>query len=247
MSAPQNNSSGCVLEAKQLCKHYGQTIALDSLDLRVQSGEVVALLGANGAGKSTTLGLFLGLLKPTSGNAYVAAQDVAANPERAREALGYLPEVVNLYPVFTGIETLCYFNDAAARPKLSKEAAEKALLQVGLQKEAHERRVSEYSKGMRQKLGLAISLAKQASALLLDEPLSGLDPRAANDLVGLVRGLSDQGTTVLAVTHDIFRAQQMADRIGIMRSGQLIEMVDANSMSAADIEALYVHHLRDVA
>lgn len=247
MSISFNIASGCVLEAKQLCKHYGQTIALDNLDLSVQSGEVVALLGANGAGKSTTLGLFLGLLKPTSGAAFVAGQDVAANPERARESLGYLPEVVNLYPVFTGVETLCYFNDAAARPTLSREAAEQALFQVGLQKEAHGRRVSEYSKGMRQKLGLAISLAKQASALLLDEPLSGLDPRAANDLVGLVRELSDQGTTILAVTHDIFRAQQMADRIGIMRSGQLIEMVDANSMSALDIEALYVHHLRDVA
>lgn len=246
MSSPLKNTSKTMLEAKQLCKRYDQTVALDCLDLQVKSGEVVALLGANGAGKSTTLGLFLGLLKPSSGKAIVAGYTVSENPQAARESLGYLPEVVNLYPVFTGIETLCYFNDAAARPKLSREAAEIALLQVGLQKEAHDRRVAEYSKGMRQKLGLAISLAKKASALLLDEPLSGLDPRAANDLVGLVKDLSDQGTTILAVTHDIFRAQQMADRIGIMRSGKLIEMVDTNSMSATDIEELYIHHLRDV-
>lgn len=247
MSSTSIESNSSMLEAKSLSKHYGQTVALNGLDLCINKGEVVALLGANGAGKSTTLGLFLGLLKPTSGSAFVDGYNVSLQPELARESLGYLPEVVNLYPVFTAIETLCYFNDAAGRPPLQREAAEAALLQVGLQQEAHDKRVSDYSKGMRQKLGLAISLAKQASALLLDEPLSGLDPRAANDLVGLVRGLADKGTTILAVTHDIFRAQQMADRVGIMRSGNLVEVVDAASMSAADIEDLYVHHLRDVA
>lgn len=236
-----------LLEAQKLRKCYGQTVALDGLDLSVGSGEVVALLGGNGAGKSTTLGLFLGFIKPTSGSATVAGHSVTTHPEQARACLGYLPEVVHLYPVFTGMETLSYFNDAAGRPPLTRDAAKAALAQVGLEDKAHDRRVAEYSKGMRQKLGLAISLAKNASALLLDEPLSGLDPNAANDLVGLVRSIAEQGTSVLMVTHDIFRAQQMADRIGIMKRGHLVDVVDAKQMNASDIEALYVHHLRDVA
>lgn len=241
------HSSPPLLKAERLRKCYGSTVALDGLDLSVHSGEVVALLGGNGAGKSTTLGLFLGLISPTSGSAMVAGHDASANPSQARKALGYLPEVVHLYPMFTGIETLRYFNDAAARSALTDDAAKAALVRVGLDADAHHKRVSEYSKGMRQKLGLAISLAKEASALLLDEPLSGLDPRAANDLVGLIKNIAAQGTSVLLVTHDIFRAQQMADRIGIMRRGHLVDMIDATKMNASDIESLYVHHLRDVA
>jgi ABC-2 type transport system ATP-binding protein len=236
-----------MLETRALCKRYGDQIALDALDLKVDSGEVVCLLGANGAGKTTTLNLLLGFLAPTSGEARVEEVVVHSDPQAARARLGYLPEVVQLYPLLSGLETLRYFADLSGRPRPADDELHRMLSQVGLQRDAHGRRVAGYSKGMRQKLGLAIALSKGARALLLDEPLSGLDPKAANELVALVRRLAADGHAVLAVTHDIFRAQQMADRIGIMRQGRLVDMLDPRAMSAAEIEALYVHHLRDVA
>ena len=236
-----------LLQAIDLGKRYGDTVALEGLNLSVDAGEVVCLLGANGAGKTTTLNLFLGFLQPSSGEARVAERVVHQEPDIAREALGYLPEVVQLYPLLSGTETLRYFNDLAGKPPLRADDASAALVRVGLAPAAHDRRVATYSKGMRQKLGLAVALAKGAQALLLDEPLSGLDPKAANELVALIRRLAGDGVAVLAVTHDIFRAQQMADRIGIMRTGHLVDMLSARAMSATEIEDLYVHHLRDVA
>lgn len=236
-----------LIETRSLGKRYGDVTALDDLNLAVDAGEVVCLLGANGAGKTTTLNLLLGFLAPTSGQALVAGRSVHADPCAARATLGYLPEVVQLYPLLTGIETLRYFADLAGAARVPKAELQELLTAVGLQGDAHDRRVATYSKGMRQKLGLAIALSKKAKALLLDEPLSGLDPKAANELVALVRMLAGEGHAVLAVTHDIFRAQQMADRIGIMRQGRLVDMVDPRAMSAGEIEALYIHHLRDAA
>jgi len=235
------------LQAVALTRRFGAHTALDSLDLSVDAGEVVCLLGANGAGKTTTLNLMLGFLTPTSGEARVGGQVVHQDPVAARKILGYLPEVVHLYPALTGLETLRYFADLSGQPHPSDAELHRLLEQVSLPQDAHARRVGTYSKGMRQKLGLAIALSKKARALLLDEPLSGLDPKAANELVALVRALTADGHAVLAVTHDIFRAQQMADKIGIMRQGRLVDTVNPREMSAAEIEALYVHHLRDVA
>ena len=236
-----------LLETRALTRRYGHHIALDQLDLVVAAGETVCLLGANGAGKTTTLNLLLGFLAPSSGEARVDGRVVHADPQAARAQLGYLPEVVQLSPGLSGLETLRYFAELSGRPRPGNDDLHAMLDRVGLQRDAHARRVSGYSKGMRQKLGLAIALSKGARALLLDEPLSGLDPKAANELVALVRALAADGHAILAVTHDIFRAQQMADRIGIMRQGRLVDMVDPRTMSAAEIEALYVHHLRDVA
>jgi len=236
-----------LLQAIALTRRFGAHVALDSLDLSVDAGEVVCLLGANGAGKTTTLSLMLGFLTPSSGEARVDGQVVHQNPVATRTILGYLPEVVHLYPALSGLETLRYFADLSGQPSPSDADLHRLLDQVSLPKDAHARRVGTYSKGMRQKLGLAIALSKKARALLLDEPLSGLDPKAANELVALVRALAADGHAVLAVTHDIFRAQQMADQIGIMRQGQLVDTVNPRAMNAAEIEDLYVHHLRDVA
>jgi len=236
-----------LLQAVALTRRFGTQTALDALDLSVDAGEVVCLLGANGAGKTTTLNLMLGFLTPTSGEARVNGQVVHQDPSAARQDLGYLPEVVHLYPALSGLETLRFFADISGQAHPSDDELHQLLERVGLARDAHARRVGTYSKGMRQKLGLAIALSKKAKALLLDEPLSGLDPHAANELVALVRALAADGHAVLAVTHDIFRAQQMADRIGIMRQGQLVEMMNPGGMSAADIEAVYVHHLKGAA
>ncbi|WP_375398423.1 ABC transporter ATP-binding protein [uncultured Sphingomonas sp.] len=233
-----------VLKAEGLGRIFGATPALADLDLSVSAGEVVCLLGGNGAGKTTTLGLFLGFLSPTAGAARVMGRSVHDDIPAARAHLGYVPEIVALYPTLSGIETLQYFNDLAGRPPLSNCAARDLLCTAGLEGDRASKRIATYSKGMRQKVGLAIALAKQAAALLLDEPLSGLDPAAANDLVERIKALARNGTAVLMATHDIFRAHDVADRLCVMRAGRLVETVDARSLSASAAEALYLAHMR---
>jgi ABC-2 type transport system ATP-binding protein len=234
------------LRARRLTKRYASVTALDELDLDIEAGEVFCLLGANGAGKTTTLHVLLGFVAATSGHAWVAGIDVAEDPNQARRLVGYLPEVVELYPMLTGRETLTMFDQLAGRVS-ARDRLEAELDRVGVPVSARDARVATYSKGMRQKLGLAVMLAKQAQILLLDEPMSGLDPAAANELVALLRRLRADGVAILVVTHDIFRAHQLADRIGIMRRGKLVEQVSPTAMQPVEIERLYVHHLRDVA
>lgn len=229
-----------MLTARALTKRFGDQLALDSLDLQIAPGEVFCLLGANGAGKSTTIKLFLGFLSPTSGRALVDGVDVAADPVAARSRLLYIPEQVALHDELTGLENLTYFAKLAAVPDVSNARLKQCLEQAGLQRAAIHRRVSTYSKGMRQKVGVALALAKGAKALLLDEPTSGLDPQASADFHDLVARQRDAGAAVLMATHDLFRAKQIADRIGIMRSGRLKLSLTATQISAQDLEAAYL-------
>ncbi len=232
-----------LLEAKGLGKRFGATIAIDGLDLAVAEGEVVCLLGANGAGKTTTINLFLGFLTPDTGSAIVDGIDVAESPVEARKRLAYLPESVALYPKLTGLENIAFFDRLAGAQRSDAELA--ALLrEAGLPDEAHNRRTATYSKGMRQKVGIAIAMARRARALLLDEPLSGLDPSAANGLGELIRGLRDDGCAILMATHDIFRAKEIGNRIGIMMRGKLVNVLDADSLDAREIEQVYLTHLQ---
>ena len=233
-----------LLEAKGLGKRFGTTVALDGLDLAVAGGEVVCLLGANGAGKTTTINLFLGFLTPDNGSAIVDGIDVAESPFEARKRLAYLPESVALYPKLTGLENIAFFDKLAGAERSETELA--ALLrEAGLPDEAHNRRTATYSKGMRQKVGIAIAMARRARALLLDEPLSGLDPSAANGLGQLIRGLRDDGCAILMATHDIFRAKEIGNRIGIMMRGKLVNVLDADSLDAREIEQVYLAHLHE--
>ena len=240
-----SESANVAIRIRSLTKRY-DVVALDGLDLEVKRSEIMCLLGANGAGKTTTLQLLLGFQEPTAGDAWIYSHHVVRERPAARAMVGYLPEVVDLYPWMTGVETLRYFEELAGSEDGSSHGLA-ALERVGLTARASRARVATYSKGMRQKLGLAVALAKNARVLLLDEPMSGLDPSAANDLVGLLRQLRERGLAILMVTHDIFRAHQVADRIGIMRRGRLVEEVAPAQITAARIEELYVHHLRDVA
>jgi len=232
-----------MLKADKLSKCYGSRLALDHLDLSVGAGEIHCLLGANGAGKSTTIHLFLGFLEPTSGAAYVNGREVAANLAAVRADLAYVPEQVNLYPMLTGLENLVYFTRLAGHPVGRTAELRDLFDQVGLDRTAADLRVAQYSKGMRQKVGLAIALAKGARALLLDEPLSGLDPQAANEFCVLLRRLADGGSAVLMATHDLFRAKQIGDRIGIMKAGRLVEHLDASEPSHAQLERIYLDHM----
>jgi ABC-2 type transport system ATP-binding protein len=229
-----------MLEAINLSKQYNASNALHSLNLSIKAGEIFCLLGANGAGKTTTINLFMGFTEPTSGQALVGGADVAQKPHETKKLIAYIPENVMLYPTLTGLENLAYLSGLSGASYSEAELVG-FLHRSGLQKEAVKRRVGEYSKGMRQKVGIAIALAKHAKALFLDEPTSGLDPLASNEFSRLIRGLADtEGVAVLMATHDLFRAKEVGDRIGIMNAGHLASIVNASDVSPSRLEELYV-------
>jgi len=230
-----------MLQAIDLTKRYAPDApaALDHLNLKVEPGEIFCLLGQNGAGKTTTINLFLGFLSPTSGQAIINGLNVTENPLATKQFLAYLPETVMLYPNLTGLENLRFFSSLAGF-RFGDQELEQYLLQAGLQADAHRRRLGAYSKGMRQKVGIAIALAKRAKVLLLDEPTSGLDPKAANEFSDLLRTLSANGAAILMATHDIFRAKEVGTHIGIMRQGQLVETMPTSELTANELEAIYL-------
>ena len=213
--------------------------ALDALNLTIAPGEIFCLLGQNGAGKTTTINLFLGFLTPTSGQALIDGLSVADHPLETKQRLAYLPETVMLYPNLTGLENLNFFASLAGF-RYGPDELHGLLARAGLPADAHARRLGTYSKGMRQKVGIAIALAKQAKALLLDEPTSGLDPKAANEFSDLLLGLGQSGTAILMATHDIFRAKEVGTRIGIMREGRLVQTLPTHGLTASELEAVYL-------
>ncbi len=233
-----------MLEAIDLTKSYNGTPALKALNLKVNSGEIFCLLGQNGAGKTTTINLFLGFLAPTSGEAKIAAINVQQQPLETKKHLAYIPETVMLYPNLTGLENLEYFATLSGKTYSVAELSD-LLLQAGLEKEAHTKRVSTYSKGMRQKVGIAIALAKDAKALLLDEPTSGLDPKASFEFSEHLKTLANKGVAVLMATHDLFRAKEIGSRLGIMKHGELVTVLNADDIAHADLEKLYLDFMRD--
>lgn len=233
-----------MLEATNLSKNYDGHPALDGLTLKIEPGEVFCLLGANGAGKTTTINLFLNFIAPTSGTASVNGLDVAKNPLETKKFLAYIPEQVMLYRNLSGLENLEYFCALAGHETYSRTRLLEFFDSVGLAAEVAERRVGTYSKGMRQKVGIAIALAKQAKALLLDEPTSGLDPKASNEFSELLRIMSSRGVAVLMATHDLFRAKESGTRVGIMRQGKLVQTLRTSDIGHADLERLYLEHMR---
>ncbi|WP_309092031.1 ABC transporter ATP-binding protein [Phenylobacterium sp.] len=223
---------------RDLVVRYGERQVLDRLSLSVSAGEVYALLGGNGAGKSTTLQALLGFLKPHSGLVRVAGRDPAAEPEQVRRAIAYIPENVALYDHLTARENVDYFLGLADSPRVGPEV-EAAFTSVGLPKEAWSRRVSGFSKGMRQKTAIALAMLRQASILLLDEPTSGLDPGASADFNDLVSRLRAEGAAILVVTHDLFGAADVADRIGFLEQGRIVEEMAASGPERFDLRALH--------
>ena len=228
-----------MLIAENLSKTYGDYKALNNLNLKLNKGEIFALLGQNGAGKSTTINIFLGFVKPTEGVAKINGISVVDHLEETKKYIAYIPETVLLYPNLTGVENLKFFSSLAGFD-YDNEALTNFLSKAGLQSDAHHNRLGGYSKGMRQKVGIAIAIAKKAKVLLLDEPTSGLDPKASNEFSEILKELSSEGTTIFMATHDIFRAKEVADRIGIMKRGNLISEINADEISANELEKLYL-------
>ena len=233
------------LAARGLTKRYGDVTALDALDLTIAAGEVYCLLGANGAGKSTTINLFLNFVAPSAGAAEVCGIDVTRDPLQAKRHLAYIPETVMLYKQLTALENLEYFAGLAADEPLSRDTLVAHLREVGLRDEQIQQRVGGFSKGMRQKVGIAIAVARHADVLLLDEPTSGLDPKASNEFSALIAQLRDRGAAVLMATHDLFRAKESGTRVGIMKRGKLVAQLATADIGHADLEQLYLTHMHD--
>ncbi len=228
-----------MLKTINLHKKYNDFTALRSLNLEIQEGEIFALLGQNGAGKSTTINILLGLIQSTSGDAFINNISVKKEPQKIKKHLAYIPETVLLYPNLTGIENLDFFSKIAGFTYSKKELSE-LLQRTGLQEAAHNKLLGGYSKGMRQKVGIAIALAKDAKVLLLDEPTSGLDPIATAEFTEIIRELGEEGRTILMATHDIFNAASVATNIGIMRQGELVQNVPSKAFSAEELQELYL-------
>ncbi|MEM7417525.1 MAG: ABC transporter ATP-binding protein [Gemmatimonadota bacterium] len=218
--------TGPFLAVDRLTVSRGGRTVLQDLSFEVQQGNVFALLGGNGAGKSTTLLTLLGLVTPDAGEARIDGRRVQDDPEAIRRVTAYLPESANLYPHLTARENLDYFLSLAAVSP-SSEDIEKALDEVMLAPEARGRVLSGYSKGMRQKVAIALAILRRAPLLLLDEPTSGLDPVAVDEFNGLIGSLADQGTTVMMVTHDVYGVCHVARSIGLLREGRLVTTFDA--------------------
>ncbi|MDG5488790.1 ABC transporter ATP-binding protein [Sphingomonas sp. BGYR3] len=214
----------------------GERTIIDHLSLNVGAGEIYALLGGNGAGKSTTLATLLGFLKPVSGSVRIDGIDPGEAPDAARRRIAFLPENVALYDHLTARENIDYFLALAGDPRSTAEK-EAAFDAAGLQVEARGRRVSGFSKGMRQKVAIALAVVRQVPLLLLDEPTSGLDPRATADFNALLRQLRERGTAILMVTHDLLGAADCADRIGFLDTGRIVEEV--TSAEGYDVMALH--------
>jgi Cu-processing system ATP-binding protein len=206
------------IAADKVSKHFGRVKALREVSFALPAGELVALAGPNGAGKTTLMKLILGLIRPSGGTIQILGEDPAACSLTTRRQLGYLPENVAFNDALTGRETLWFY------ARLKKERVETSLSlleRVGLASAAW-RRVATYSKGMRQRLGLAQALLGNPRALLLDEPTSGLDPAFRERFYELIRELRDRGTTVLLSSHALTELEERADRIIIMKEGILV-------------------------
>jgi ABC-2 type transport system ATP-binding protein len=228
-----------MLQAINLTKKYNEQLALNKLNLTINKGDVFCLLGQNGAGKTTTINLFLGFVTPSAGQALIHGVPVEQDATATRKHLAYIPEVVMLYANLTSIENLDFFSRLAGF-KYSRKELETFLNKVGLQADAFDKRMGSYSKGMRQKVGIAIALAKNADVLLMDEPTSGLDPKATNEFTELVKELGKQGKAVVMATHDIFNAVNVGTRIGIMRRGELVHEMSTENLDAIDLQKLYL-------
>jgi len=235
-----------MLEAKDLTKKYEDgLLALDHLNLKVEPGEIFCMFGANGAGKTTAINLFLGFIPPTEGTALIEGVDVVKEPLKSKEYVSFVSENVMLYGNFTAYQNLDYFSKLAGRRNLTKTEYAQVMKRVGLQEEAFNMRTKNFSKGMRQKLGIAVAILKDTPNLILDEPTSGLDPRSGQEFLDLILDLRDKGKSIFISSHDIFRAKYIADRVGFMLQGKLVMMKTSDELKGEDLNKLYVDYMQE--
>ncbi|MBI2565961.1 MAG: ABC transporter ATP-binding protein [Candidatus Schekmanbacteria bacterium] len=211
-----------MIELRAVSKRYGQIVAVRNLDLKIESGEVFGFLGPNGAGKTTTIKIITGLLQPTSGSVLIDGLDVAKDPERAKSRLGYIPDKPYLYEKLTGLEFVTFVGGLYGMTGSDLQARARKLLGVfGIGDRATDL-IESYSHGMKQKTLFAAALVHRPSALVVDEPMVGLDPRSARLVKKVFRELASAGVAVFLSTHTLEVAEAICDRIGIIHRGELI-------------------------
>jgi ABC-2 type transport system ATP-binding protein len=233
-------NGAAVIETAGLRYAYGTREVLCGLDLSIRAGEIYALLGGNGAGKSTTLNILLGFIVPSSGSVRISGVDPARDPQAARASLAYVPESVALYEHLSARENIDYFLALAGAERSIGDVIDPALVAVSLPAEAWDKRVGGFSKGMRQKVAIALALARHVPVLLLDEPTSGLDPRATLEFNRLLETARARGVTTLMVTHDLLSAVDVADRIGFLADGRIEEeLAAADGPNRFDLNGLH--------
>ncbi len=226
-----------MLKAVNITKSYNAKVALRDVSFEVSKGEIFCLLGQNGAGKTTTINIFLGFIKKDGGQAFIDDKEVGKSD--TNQLTAYIPETVQLYGNLTGIENLNFFSRLAGFTYSNAEL-EAFLTKTDLQKDAHYNRLSSYSKGMRQKVGIAIALAKNAEVIFMDEPTSGLDPKATSEFTKICKDLAKMGKVIFMATHDIFNAVELGTTIGIMKEGVLAQQLKANEINAEQLNQLYL-------
>lgn len=244
MSLDHVNKPQAMLEAINLTKRYEDgVLALDHVSFQVHPGEIFAMLGGNGAGKTTTINLFLDFIQPTEGEAKINGINAHSDPLQAKQHVAFVSENVMLYPNFTAVQNLDFFSRLGGKTSYTRNDYRDVLLRVGLAESAHNKRLKGFSKGMRQKCGIAIAILKDAPAILLDEPTSGLDPQAGHEFIKLLETLRNEGKAILMSTHDIFRAKEVSDTVAIMNNGRIVMQKPAAQLVGLDLEQVYMQFM----
>ena len=232
-----------MIEISNLTVQYPNGVkALNEVSISLMGGEICSLLGANGAGKSTLLLACLNFLQPISGTIMIDGVNVIEDPVSARNKIGYLPDDCQLFGEMTVAENIRFF--ASLLSTASKvDVVDRLLEEVRLENNVKHRKVAELSKGMRQRIGLGIVMMRNAKVLLLDEPTSGLDVSSSRQLSDVVLSLRSRGACILICTHDLFRTQEISDRVLILSNGQVVAQYDKETFQTADIESLFVKYV----
>jgi len=235
-----------MLEAINLTKKYEDgLLAIDRISFKIEAGEIFCMFGANGSGKTTTINLFLNFIQPTEGSVLIEGIDVIKEPLKSKDYVSFVSENVMLYGNFSAFQNINYFAKLAGKRNQTKKDYAKVLKRVGLQEEAFDMRTKNFSKGMRQKLGIAIAIIKDAPNIILDEPTSGLDPRSGQQFLELLLELREQGKSIFMSSHDIFRARYIADRVGFMMKGKLVMMQTKEKLAGQDLNKLYIEYMQE--
>lgn len=241
---------GPIIELKNLTKKYGDLVAVDHINYQIEEGEIFGLLGHNGAGKTTTMLMLLGLIPPTEGTAIVNGADIKETPLQARRNVGLLPENAGFYDNLNAKQNLSFYAELADVPeKIASDRCEKLIDMVGLG-DKRPVKVGAYSRGMKQRLGIAQSLVREPKVLILDEPLQGIDPEGTRDLREIIRGLSkEKGVTIIFTTHVLYEVNRLCDRVAIMKNGAIAGLgtipelrKQVNATEGEDFEQVFIRY-----
>jgi len=210
-----------MISLKDVTKRYDDTTVVDRLNLQINEGEIVGIIGHNGAGKSTTMKMIAGLIEPTSGDVRVMGQDMVKHGIKVKQRIGYLPEESPLYEAMTAQQYLLFFSELYQMPRQKALARIDSLLQsLGL--EQRNKLTGEFSKGMKRKTAIARTLLHDPELLILDEPNSGLDPLTSFFIINYLKQLKSEGKTILLSAHNLFHVESICDRVAIIKNGKLL-------------------------